>query len=258
MQSLVICACMSAFIYTKQKHAKTCTCLCAQSLCADVDIEDLGLCSLQPKELGPASPRALVPATLSAALPHLAASDSTSCDERTRARYDAALLCLEPGVVLAPSSLEQLLSGMSAAARAGLRPRVLGGNTGAGVYHDQWAEGRRCVTLLTAGVPELQQLQELPPSDEDGAPELLMGAGVTLSVLLRTLLERADVVQGSGDACGARSLGSLAAHLSRVAGTLVRNAATLGGHLALARQAALESDLAPILLASGVTQRRTQ
>ncbi|WIA12062.1 hypothetical protein OEZ85_012139 [Tetradesmus obliquus] len=69
--------------------------------------------------------------------------------------------------------------------------------------------------------------------------------------LLRCLQDLAAAEEAAGRQLGARNVQFLAGHISRIAGTLVRNAATLGGHLALARCQQLESDLLPMLIAAG-------
>jgi xanthine dehydrogenase iron-sulfur cluster and FAD-binding subunit A len=124
-----------------------------------------------------------------------------------------------------------------------------------------------------------------------GSTGLLAGSGVTITQLLGVLQEMVDVLQGSHvqagqhappapsavSAAGAKLLGAqstttaagaaaaaaaavqqdvtnlqyMVTHMRRIAGTLVRNAATLGGHLALARRSHFESDLVTLMVATG-------
>lgn len=190
----------------------------------------------------------------------------------------AALQQVAPGSVFAPTSLQQLLAAAAAADAAGVAVHLLAGNTGAGIYPQQWQTAAAAACLLLRHVPELHTLTVKQPakavagpfsarsnvgdchsSCEDpvpsggawSGPSLLAGAGVTISRLLHALEEVAAAEAHAGRQQGAQNLGFLCAHISRIAGTLVRNAATLGGHLALARSQQLESDLLPMMIAAG-------
>jgi hypothetical protein len=309
-----------------------------------VDIEDLGLNSLAPDRLAAISLNDLTPA----ALQH---THQQQQQQQQSASFDRALQQLQPGNILAPSSLQQLLAVLSAAAEAQLPVHLLGGNTGAGLYKEQWGRLSSSVCVLVRGVSELQQItvtggltegalptarQNAPAAatataaaadgfgDSDsfvGAAEVnsisdkkagvlktvsgdssssigaavIAGAGVTISRLLETLQDTADALlqsqQGSTVAADtdktnstntnntATSHSALSAsasaradpqpqqqqqqqgdvsnlqymicHMRRIAGTLVRNSATLGGHLALARSHQLESDLVTLMVAAG-------
>ena len=241
--------------------------------------------------------------------------------------------------------MEQLLQALAAAEAAGLPALLLGGNTGAGLYKEQWGRLSSSVTVLIRGVQELQQLvvlQEgemlsggsgevvggagdcgvkgdagigcfigagkidsngsslntkaalhqwgvgISSSSNGGSPVLVAGAGVTTTQLIETLQDMADALEQRNSnstippaAASATSVSSsssrsgkinqtaaaadseqqhqdvcnlqyMLCHLKRIAGTLVRNAATLGGHLALARRSHLESDLVTLMTAAGV------
>lgn len=89
---------------------------------------------------------------------------------------------------------------------------------------------------------------------------LRVGACVTLAQLshhLQATASAAAVAAASGKgaaaaaAGGAGWAGETAAHLSRIAGAHVRNAATVGGNLVLARERCLPSDVATLLVAAG-------
>jgi hypothetical protein len=110
---------------------------------------------------------------------------------------------------------------------------------------------------------------------------VVAGSGVTLSRLLEVLEGTTDAVQAQHNnnintgaaasnnpntiapsaAAAAAGKGGwvpdvsnlqyMVCHMRRIAGTLVRNAATLGGHLALARTSHLESDLVTLMTAAG-------
>lgn len=116
----------------------------------------------------------------------------------------------------------------------------------AGIYHDLWGTSG-CVRITLTKVKELQTVTE-----HNGT--LLCGAGVTLSALIQWLKHKAE---HSSNCSIKHSLQQMVNHMSRIAGTLVRNAATLGGNLVLARNRCLESDLVPILMAAGRLSRCT-
>jgi hypothetical protein len=123
-------------------------------------------------------------------------------------------------------------------------------------------------------------------SSSSTVPVVLAAAGVTISRLLEVLEDTADALQAqhnssntgtaasselnatapsssSAPAAAAaapreggqnqdvRNLQYMVCHMRRIAGTLVRNAATLGGHLALVRTSHLESDLVTLMTAAG-------
>jgi xanthine dehydrogenase iron-sulfur cluster and FAD-binding subunit A len=232
----------------------------AKSFCSDVDIEDLGLCSISKQQLGPlASAQQLLPAALQGPLPPLQlAAQQLQPGLQQQVQFDAALKCIWPGCVLLPTSLQQLLAAVAAAGAAGVPVHLMGGNTGAGIYKQQWQTAATSVCILVRHVPEMQQLTVQQHGSEAGAStagstgsSLLAGAGVTISQLLSCLKGLAAAEQAAGRQLGARNLQFLCGHISRIAGTLVRNAATLGGHLALVVTQQLESDLLPMLVAAG-------
>jgi xanthine dehydrogenase iron-sulfur cluster and FAD-binding subunit A len=214
-----------------------------------VDIEDLGLCSIRKQQLGPlTSTEQLLPAVLRQPLPPL---DQAA---RQQQQFEAGLKGIRPGCVLLPTSLQQLLAGIAAAKAAGVPAHLMAGNTGAGIYKQQWQAAASSACIVVRHVPELQQLtveQLGTAAAGSSGSRLLAGAAVTISQLLRCLKELAAAEEAAGRQLGARNLQFLVCHISRIAGTLVRNAATLGGHLALVQCQQLESDLVPILVAAG-------
>jgi len=321
-----------------------------------VDIEDLGLNSLSPDRLGPISLKNLTPAALKQQQLQPSHLPSIPQDQQAAA-YATALRQLQPGSILAPASLAQLLQALAAAAGCGLPVHLIGGNTGAGLYKGQWGALSSSVCVLVRGVKQLQQLslQQTPTaaaaaggggldSGADGAidgfiaaagsngssgsngqngkdaaklghasssssgvggPVLVAGSGVTITRVIEALQDAADalsstnttninattlnqqssavqegapladssaapnnnsrtgITQGSGlesNAAAAaagvvqqdvQNLQYMVTHMRRIAGTLVRNAATLGGHLALVRGSHLESDLVTLMMAAG-------
>lgn len=142
---------------------------------------------------------------------------------------------------------------------AGLGVQLVAGNTGAGVFPDLWRcheRKQRTVTVHVARVAELHKLQM-----HGGC--LHIGAAVPIARVVAELqaLEAAGGQQLPSSSSGDNGGGSSALDvqgvrdmwrlLQRVAGGLVRNAATLAGNLVLARSRGLESDVATLLLAAG-------
>jgi hypothetical protein len=75
-----------------------------QSFACDVDIEDLGVNSLSPDRLAPISFNDLTPAALKHQHPRQQQQQWKAC-------FSKALKQLQPGSILAPSSMQQLLQG---------------------------------------------------------------------------------------------------------------------------------------------------
>lgn len=185
---------------------------------------------------------------------------------------------------------------MREAGKLGVPVHLVAGNTGAGIYKQQWQQLTRSVNLVIRHVPELQQLSVIRhtngsthSSSKGGTsaessgialqankqghhslqhgtaaataaggvppPHILAGAGVTITQLITLLKNLAAAESAAGQQQNAQNLSFLVQHLSRAAGTLVRNAATLGGHLMLIKTQHLESDLLPYMLAAGKAVR---
>lgn len=257
-----------AIVWLHVTCAAACCLFCMQSFACDIDIEDLGLSSRAACQLGPITAQQLEPAALLQQPPPLPA--------RKQQPFGQQLQQLQRGSVLAPGSVQQVLEALAAAQAAGVPAHLLAGNTGAGVYHEQWQAARVAAAIMLQGVPELQQLElqqgaQLKPANNSaglnglsngsmqqhssssdpaaGVAMLVAGAAVTLSQLQRAL--QGVAAQHRRAQTAASNLQQMVAHIGRIAGALVRNAATLGGHLALVRSRALESDLLPIFIAAG-------
>ncbi|EIE21740.1 molybdenum cofactor-binding domain-containing protein [Coccomyxa subellipsoidea C-169] len=128
-----------------------------------------------------------------------------------------------------PATLDDLLKDMAAHQDGSIR--LVAGNTGPGIYKDWPSED---ALLDVRHVKELITITQ----DKEG---LKLGASTSIEQLIWAL-------QGSHgrfhDAWRAA-----ADHLLRIAGSHVRAAATLGGHLALMKERALQSNLVPALVA---------
>ncbi|EFJ41839.1 hypothetical protein VOLCADRAFT_98105 [Volvox carteri f. nagariensis] len=191
-------------------------------------------------------------------------------------------------VLKVPRSLEQLVSeaGRLAAAAAGRSTpswRLVAGHTGHGVFKDWPLEEE--VLVAVAEVPELRRLEIMAANDglvnceeatsaREVSYHLHIGACTTLERLAAHLAHRAQGVAAeeevavaavapggtgadnnsdvAGTAFGVRQWAAeTSAHLYRIAGRHVRNSATVGGNLVLARERSLPSDVATLLAAAG-------
>lgn len=127
---------------------------------------------------------------------------------------------------------------------------VLCGNTGrSGVYKQDNEEDLALaaldgnLALANSVMVSLQDVVELQGHSWDAATGCLdIGAGLTLSELLLLVGNLPE------DAFSSHVLrDTIISHLSRVAGTLVRNAGTLGGNLYMAKSKNFDSDLSTLL-----------
>jgi len=133
---------------------------------------------------------------------------------------------------------------------------LIAGNTGrSGVYKQDKAMDDAAAAAAAVRVPvvlvSLQDVSELHGHTWEATTGWLeVGAGLTLSGLvgiLETLPETAFSSSALRDA--------LLAHLRRVAGTLVRNAGTLGGNLHMAKNKKFDSDMSTLLGGLGAMVR---
>eukprot|EP00200_Dunaliella_tertiolecta_P008210 CAMPEP_0202368174 /NCGR_PEP_ID=MMETSP1127-20130417/342_1 /ASSEMBLY_ACC=CAM_ASM_000462 /TAXON_ID=3047 /ORGANISM="Dunaliella tertiolecta, Strain CCMP1320" /LENGTH=1499 /DNA_ID=CAMNT_0048963543 /DNA_START=12 /DNA_END=4511 /DNA_ORIENTATION=+ len=217
-----------------------------KSFTCDVDMEDLGLStykSLAEMQGTHAAPKCYT--VHSAAAPAPAAV-------QPKAAPTEVIRIGDHQTLFVPHSLEQLSQAIQEQASSGNGVRMVAGNTGPGVYKD-WPR-HHPVLVCTTKVPELLRISH---SSLNSAPALRVGSAVTLSNLLGKLTDTAggtDSIEGMDAETQSRMrevwLG-LAAHLKRVAGTHVRNSATVVGNLVLARLRGLPSDVATLMLAAG-------
>lgn len=98
---------------------------------------------------------------------------------------------------------------------------------------------------VLCSLQDVRELQAPPRTTRDagtGVEWLEVGAWMTLSGLMALLEE-----EGAGGGSGVGVRAALLAHLRKVAGTLVRNAGSLGGNLFMAKAKNFDSDLATLL-----------
>ena len=123
------------------------------------------------------------------------------------------------------------------------RIRLVHGNTSYGVYPDEF----RAATLLVdiRRIPDLARI-------EIGDQQLIVGAGITYGRFIELL---ADLNAGGAKAATTR-LGALELMARRTAGTLVRNAGTLGGNSAMVLEHIHEGEAFPsdLFTALGVVE----
>ncbi|KAK9835884.1 hypothetical protein WJX74_010187 [Apatococcus lobatus] len=113
------------------------------------------------------------------------------------------------------------------------KARFVAGNTGSGVYKD-WPTQPTLVELKH--IPQLRQQLVTKES-------ITVGAAVTLEEVIHLLAS----IKGPAQA----GYAAMVEHMERIAGHLVRAAATVGGNVVLARQRALQSDYCTIMIAAG-------
>ncbi|KAF5834564.1 hypothetical protein DUNSADRAFT_8731 [Dunaliella salina] len=215
-----------------------------KSFACDVDMEDLGISAYKSLAEMPAMPSVPecngvhVASAPAAAQPDVAPTKAIHIGDRQ--------------TLFVPHSLEQLSQIIQEQASCGSVVRLVGGNTGPGVYKD-WPR-HQPVLISTTKVPGLLRISH---SSFNSAPALRVGSAVTLSNLLGKLEGTAgnkDSIEGMDAKVQSRMRevwSGLAAHLKRVAGTHVRNSATVVGNLVLARLRGLPSDIATLMLAAG-------
>eukprot|EP00294_Goniomonas_avonlea_P015192 CAMPEP_0114552482 /NCGR_PEP_ID=MMETSP0114-20121206/7146_1 /TAXON_ID=31324 /ORGANISM="Goniomonas sp, Strain m" /LENGTH=1343 /DNA_ID=CAMNT_0001737357 /DNA_START=87 /DNA_END=4118 /DNA_ORIENTATION=- len=138
-----------------------------------------------------------------------------------------------------PTTMDALLAAWGAGSQ------VVAGHTGHGVYGDtmsglQYAEHRPQVLDITA-VPELTSIKESMQSLTIGAATTLARTAAALGSLAIKRSEVAEVCNGLKD------------HLLLIAGHQVRNTATVGGNIMMARSRGFASDVAPCLVALDTT-----
>jgi hypothetical protein len=150
-----------------------------------------------------------------------------------------------------PANLPQLLTATAAARAAGLPVHFLAGNTGAGIYKDQWQTLAASACIVVTRVPELQCIQVQQPaagqtlvdqqskdataqsnwvkqgsssssSSDNGLQDrsvlLTAGAGITISRLLQVLKDTSAKKAAAGDQQGCHNLQYWVCHISRIAG----------------------------------------
>eukprot|EP00939_MAST-03C_sp_MAST-3C-sp1_P001680 g1680.t1 len=128
--------------------------------------------------------------------------------------------------------VSELLSKVSKSDRSA---RFVVSDTCLGVYKNPPAVD---VKIDVKNVPELAR----EPKIESGGKELVLGAATSLTDLMDVLEANRDVSE---------TFGPLAEHIRKVANAHVRNQASVGGNLVMARTMGFLSDIAPILWGAG-------
>lgn len=208
-----------------------------KSFAPGVDIEDLGLHS--PLDASPVDGHAAPAADGSSAA-------TPSHDSKTPVEGGGKLWHF-------PESLSELSEILKQhASSAGGVQTIVAGNTGSGIYKELWPSASAVVCV--------QRVREMR-GIERKQDALVVGAAVTIAELADFLSSDPSAAAGStaGGANGKTTgqaqppFAAMAATLRRVAGTHVRNAATIGGNLVLARSQGLESDVATLLAGWGAS-----
>ncbi|XP_068650311.1 indole-3-acetaldehyde oxidase-like [Aristolochia californica] len=195
-----------------------------KSFAHDVDMEDLGLNTFWRKDQIPdVNKLPLYSPNAVSTFPDFLKNEIGYCDSKNAASGTSVKW-------FSPTSLKELYSLLETQSESGYKVRLFVGNTSSGVYHEQ--------DIYDVYI-DLRQIPELLMIRRDGSG-VEVGAGVTISKLIRVLKEGQDTI-----------FKKIADHMSKVASEFVRNSASLGGNLILAQRDKFPSDIATILLASG-------
>ncbi|DBA80138.1 TPA: hypothetical protein ACH3X2_007614 [Trebouxia sp. C0005] len=195
-----------------------------KSLVSGVDMEDLGVRSCATPLRNIPAEQADFPEDLKQYVKEKAAAPAHPVPPKSTSK-----------LYLAPKSLPELFELLSEYAKQPEEFRVIAGNTGAGVYHD-WPLERVLIDIKT--IPDLTKIKY----SEDGK-ELVFGANVSQTRAIEELQKASQP----------EPFQRMAEHLLRIAGTHVRNAATLGGNIALGKLRDLESDVITVFMAAGAS-----
>jgi len=117
-------------------------------------------------------------------------------------------------------------------------------NTSVGYYREENETVRNYI--------DISNLAELVQTSIDQEKGLTIGAGNTITSFI-SALRATQASNGAGNPNKVKHLTALANHAYRVAGTHVRNIASIGGNLMISKKKGFVSDLATILLGSKAT-----
>eukprot|EP00891_Asterochloris_glomerata_P008497 jgi/Astpho2/8497/Aster-05539 len=135
---------------------------------------------------------------------------------------------------LVPSTLKELLQALQSNDGTPGGCAMVAGNTSAGLWEHEWPPQH--VLVDTRHVKELTEITKT----ED---EAVLGGACSISQLIDVLREDPKL----------QAWQVISDHLLRIAGSHIRNAATLGGHVVLVRERALQSDVSTPLMAAGAS-----
>eukprot|EP01088_Endostelium_zonatum_P015383 TRINITY_DN3754_c0_g1_i3.p1 TRINITY_DN3754_c0_g1~~TRINITY_DN3754_c0_g1_i3.p1 ORF type:complete len:1005 (-),score=284.90 TRINITY_DN3754_c0_g1_i3:114-3128(-) len=140
-----------------------------------------------------------------------------------------------------PSTLQEALQ-LSASSNSSSTKLVFA-NTSVGYYPEEQKTVKNYI--------DISNLEELKQHSTDPEKGITVGAGVTITAFIAYL--RATEAKNGNNVSKVKHLNALANHAYRVAGTHVRNIASIGGNLIIAKQKGFVSDLATILLGAKAT-----
>ncbi|XP_057820291.2 indole-3-acetaldehyde oxidase isoform X2 [Cryptomeria japonica] len=215
-----------------------------KSFAAEVDLEDLGLNSFWKKKEIPDLNK--LPKYDRAAVQTNPKFCSQKCEESGTPTLNFAYkdeFDGEQRVWIRPSNLEETLGTLKETAKENVELKLVVGNTSAGIYKNV----RPKVFVDISNIPELQIIKR----HEFG---IEIGAAVTISNLIEVLEDANDVLD-PGKLVYPRNLifEIIGNHLKKVASGFIRNTASIGGNLIMAKKLSFDSDLATILLGASAT-----
>ncbi|XP_057820300.2 indole-3-acetaldehyde oxidase isoform X2 [Cryptomeria japonica] len=214
-----------------------------KSFAGDVDLEDLGLNTFWKKNEVP-DPNKL-PEYNSIGLSTNSKFCRKSCEDSIRPTLNFSYkdeFSGEERVWIRPSSLDDILGALEKAVKENVEPKLVVGNTSAGIY-------KNIEPKVFIDISNISELQVIRRHDS----EIEVGAAVTISKLIEALEDTnaiADDVLDNGKVIPTRNLvfEGIANHLKKVASGYIRNTASIGGNIIMAKKFSFDSDVATILL----------
>ncbi|GLJ32809.1 hypothetical protein SUGI_0660680 [Cryptomeria japonica] len=219
-----------------------------KSFAGDVDLEDLGLNTFWKKD------ELLDPNKLPEYNPTGVSTDSKFCGPRYEDARTTSLnfsykdeFSGEERVWIRPSTLDEVLGALEKAAEENVEPKLVVGNTSAGIY-------KSIEPKVFVDIRNISELQIIKRHDSG----IEVGAAVTIAKLIKALEDTnaiADDTLDHGKENCTRSLvfEGLANHLKKVASAFIRNTASIGGNIIMAKKLSFDSDVATILLGANAS-----
>ncbi|KAL0926397.1 hypothetical protein M5K25_002624 [Dendrobium thyrsiflorum] len=215
-----------------------------KSFAADVDLEDLGLNAFWKRGGKSASVEKLPSFTVASTFPEFLKSEIKSvlnCNSTfpngsvngSKTQLDICFNAMPASFAddswHYPKTVDDVYKLLNSKEFNGSMVKMVAGNTGSGVYKEEDLYDR---FIDLKGIPELSSIK----CDDKG---IQIGATVTISRAIEVLKEeRKSLVYNK-----------IAEHMTKVASEFVRNTASIGGNLILAKRKGLPSDIATALIA---------
>lgn len=219
-----------------------------KSFAGDVDLEDLGLNTFWKKNEVP-DPNKLPEYNPTGVYTNLKFCRQR-CEDSVTPKLNFSYkdkFSGEERIWIRPSSLDEILGALEKAAEENVELKLVVGNTSAGIYKNMEPK-------VFIDISNISQLKIITRHDSG----IEVGAAVTISKLIEALEDTntiADDVLNNGKVIPTRSLvfEGLANHLKKVASGYIRNTASIGGNIIMAKKFSFDSDIATILLGANAS-----